>query len=268
MNEASSTPPPAWDEVALRAPHAQADKAARVEAMFDAIAPTYERVNRVVSFGQDARWRRRAVAAAEVRSSDVVLDVCCGTGDLVRAFAGLNPPPRLVLGLDFAAHMLACGRYDGLPGRWQLLRGDALRLPLQDASVDVVSCAFGIRNFQDLAAGLREFHRVLRPGGRVVILEFALPENPVIRLGYRFYCERLLPILARWISRERSGAYRYLPKSIQTFERRGEMLDRLERAGFPSPTAIPLNLGGVVVYCAQRAAFEPRPGSRSCATAL
>lgn len=220
--------------------------------MFDAIAPTYERVNAVVSLGQDARWRRRTVALAGVRSGDVVLDVCCGTGDMIRAFAAGAPAPRFIVGLDFAANMLRAGVYAGLAAPMALVRGDALRLPLADASVDVVSCAFGVRNFQDLAAGLREFRRVLRPGGRAVILEFALPENALIRLGYRFYCERILPILAAWISRDRSGAYNYLPQSIRTFERRGAMLDRLHAAGFADVRAVPLNLGGVVIYRADR----------------
>lgn len=255
MNDARTevaTSAQVWDAPALRDPHAQADKATRVETMFDAIAPTYERVNAVVSLGQDARWRRRAVALAGVRSGDVVLDVCCGTGDMIRAFAAGAPAPRFIVGLDFAANMLRAGVYAGLAAPMALVRGDALRLPLAHASVDVVSCAFGVRNFQDLAAGLGEFRRVLRPGGRAVILEFALPENALIRLGYRFYCERILPILAAWISRDRSGAYKYLPQSIRTFERRGAMLDRLRAAGFADVCAVPLNLGGVVIYRADR----------------
>ncbi|MEP0846890.1 MAG: ubiquinone/menaquinone biosynthesis methyltransferase [Phycisphaerae bacterium] len=237
-----------WDAAALRDPHAQADKAARVETMFDAIATTYERVNSVVSLGQDARWRRRAVAAAEVRAGDIVLDVCCGTGSMIRAFADGSPKPRFIVGLDFAANMLRAGVYAKLAAPMALVRGDALRLPLADATVDVVSCAFGVRNFQNLAAGLGEFRRVLRPGGRTVILEFALPENAPIRAVYRFYCERILPILAAWISRDRSGAYKYLPQSIRTFERREAMLDRLCAAGFARVRAVPLNLGGVVIY--------------------
>jgi demethylmenaquinone methyltransferase/2-methoxy-6-polyprenyl-1,4-benzoquinol methylase len=133
-----------WDDASLRQPHAQADKARRVEAMFNAIAPSYERVNAVASLGRDAAWRRRAVQCAAVRPDDVVLDLCCGTGDMIRTFASGPTPPRRILGLDFAAQMLACGRYDGLRPPVQLLRGDALRLPVADASVDVVSCAFGV----------------------------------------------------------------------------------------------------------------------------
>jgi len=237
-----------WDSERLRRPHSQVDKAARVEAMFDAIAPTYECVNRVVSLGQDARWRRRAAAAADVSGGDIVLDVCCGTGDMIREFARLPVPPRLIIGVDFAARMLALGCYDGLAVPVQLCRADGLRLPVREAGVDVVSCAFGVRNFQDLEAGLREMRRVLRPGGRAVILEFALPENVLVRAGHRFYCNVILPRLAALISRDRSGAYQYLPRSIQTFERCSGMVERLRRIGFEPVTARPMNLGSVVLY--------------------
>lgn len=239
---------PIWDRDSSAAPHARADKAERVRRMFDAISPTYERVNRLVSLGRDAAWRRRAVAAACVRSTDVVLDICCGTGDMIRLFATRNPHPRMILGVDFAGQMLAHGRYPDLPIPCWLLQADALRLPLADDSVDVVSSAFGVRNFQDLDAGLREMYRVLRPGGRLIILEFALPENPLLRGLYRFYCERVLPILAAAISRDRDGAYRYLPGSIRTFESRNAMITRLASCGFSPVSAVSMNLGGVVLY--------------------
>lgn len=216
--------------------------------MFDAIAPTYEKVNAVASLGQDARWRRVAVDAADVRPSDIALDICCGTGDMIRTFAAHTPPPARILGLDFSRQMLAGGCYDRLGVPLQLLRGDALRLPLADASVDVISCAFGVRNFQDLADGLREMRRVLRPGGRLVVLEFAAPDNPLVRWGHQLYCNVLLPRIGRWISRDRTGAYTYLPRSINTFSRCGEMVRQIEQAGFSQVTTRKLNLGSVVVY--------------------
>ena len=240
--------PPAWDARSLRKPHQQTDKADRVQRMFDEIAPTYELVNRIVSLRRDATWRRRAVAAADLQPSDTVLDICCGTGDMLRTFAALSQPPRLLIGLDFAAEMLARGQHDRPRTHTQLLRADALRLPVADDAIDVITCAFGVRNFQDLGRGLLEMHRVLRTGGRVVILEFALPENPLIRWGYRLYCERILPRAAALISRDRSGAYRYLPNSIRTFERRGAMQKRLADVGFRDIRIVALNLGGVVIY--------------------
>lgn len=237
-----------WDAEALRDPHARDDKARRVEAMFDAIAPTYERVNTIASFGRDAAWRRTAVRAADVRAGDVVLDVCCGTGDMIRAFAAGATPPARLIGIDFSAQMLMRGCYDGLRTPVQLLRADALRLPLRDASVDVTSCAFGVRNFQDLDAGLGELRRVLRDGGRIVILEFTMPSSILLRWPYRVYTEVVLPRLANWISRDRTRAYRYLPRSIRTFLPRNAMLQRLRAAGFRDVTAEALNLGSVAIY--------------------
>jgi demethylmenaquinone methyltransferase/2-methoxy-6-polyprenyl-1,4-benzoquinol methylase len=238
----------AWDRDTLRDPHAQQDKSARVRAMFDAIAPTYERINRVVSLGRDAGWRQRAISSAALQADDVVLDVCCGTGDMIRTFAAQVPPPKLIIGVDFASRMLAYGHYENLQTSVQLVRADGQRLPLADETIDVISCAFGVRNFQDLPTGLREMYRVLRSGGRVVILEFALPENPLLRWGYRIYSEKVLPRLAALFSRDKTGAYRYLPSSIRTFEPCGAMTEQLERVGFERVTAKPLNFGGVVVY--------------------
>lgn len=237
-----------WDARTLRDPHAQQDKSRRVEAMFDAIAPTYEKVNAIASLGQDARWRRIAISAAAVQPTDVVLDLCCGTGDMVRAFAALPNPPARIFGVDFSAQMLAAGAYEPGAAPIQLVRADALRLPLSDATVDVVTCAFGVRNFQDLDAGLREIRRILRPGGRVVILEFAPPTNPLIRAGYSLYTNFVLPRLGMLIARDRANAYRYLPRSIQTFATRKEMAAQVAGAGFSDVTTRGLNLGTVVIY--------------------
>ena len=238
----------AWDQRTLADPHAQKDKAARVEAMFDSIAPTYELVNRVTSLGQDASWRRKAVALAQVRATDIVLDVCCGTGDMLRTFAAANPAPKQLVGVDFSGQMLAAGRYDRTTTPFQLCRADGLRLPLKSESVDIVTCAFGVRNFQDLDAGLREKHRILRSGGRCVILEFAPPQNAFVRFGYHVYTERVLPLVGALISRDRSGAYRYLPRSIHTFETRTDMEARLRRIGFANVSSTSLNLGTVQIY--------------------
>lgn len=242
----------AWDEATLRDPHGDPRKADRVARMFNAIAPSYERFNTVASLGQDARWRKVAVAAARVQPGDVVLDVCCGTGDMLRTFARGQPQPGQLIGVDFAGEMLRRGSYRGINIPVRLIEGDALDLPLAERSVDVVSCAFGVRNFQRLQRGLEEMARVLRPGGRVVILEFATPEHPVLRWGYRVYCDTLLPRVGAWLSRDASGAYRYLPRSIETFETRSSMLGRLRDAGFEGARLRNLTLGGVVVYAAAR----------------
>jgi demethylmenaquinone methyltransferase/2-methoxy-6-polyprenyl-1,4-benzoquinol methylase len=233
-----------WDEERLTDPHGQPDKAARVRAMFDAIAPTYERVNHVLSLGSDARWRRRSVVLARTNLADRVLDVACGTGDFARAFAQASP--LLVVGCDFAEQMLrrAAGSGTGLTEagsapiapssccgiRW--CRADAMSLPFADQSFTLVSCAFGVRNFQDLAGGLREFHRVLSPGGRAVILEFSVPRSRLLGGLYQAYFKHVLPRLATWLSRDQSGAYHYLPKSVSSFVDSAGMTRNLRAAGF------------------------------------
>lgn len=239
---------PSWDRQSLRDPHRRRDKADRVRAMFNAIAPTYERVNAVASLGQDARWRRRTIRLAAVKPTDEVLDICCGTGDMLRAFAYHHPPPRRLVGLDFAQEMLDRGRYDGVATPVELICGDALDLPFADGSFDITTCAFGVRNFQDLQRGLDEMVRVLRPGGRCLVLEFASPDNPLLRRAYHGYTNTVLPWLGTWLSRDKSGAYQYLPRSIETFESRHSMLTRLHDAGLRDCQAVSLNFGGVVIY--------------------
>lgn len=216
--------------------------------MFDAIAPSYERVNFVATFGRDAAWRRAAVVAAGPQGGETLLDICCGTGDMLRAFLSAQPALRAAVGVDFAANMLAAGKYDASAAAVQLIRADGLRLPLRDGVVDVVSCAFGVRNFQSARAGLFEMARVLRPGGRVVILEFATPDNPLLRWGYRLYCELVLPRLGGLLARDRVGAYKYLPRSIETFETPGTLMQHLRDAGFGELSCRRMNFGGVALY--------------------
>jgi demethylmenaquinone methyltransferase/2-methoxy-6-polyprenyl-1,4-benzoquinol methylase len=236
-----------WDEKRLADPHGQPDKAARVRAMFDAIAPTYERVNRTLSAGRDAYWRRRAVELARVGPRDRVLDLACGTGDFARAFA-LARPARVV-GCDFSENMLSLAARRGRHAiHW--CRADALALPFTDASFDVVSCAFGVRNFDSLAAGLREAARVLSPGGRIVILEFSRPASRVAGALYLVYLHRVLPRLAAWISGDRSGAYRYLPQSVSSFVDTRGMSEALAAANLARVDATPLTIGIVTVFVA------------------
>ena len=242
--------PPAWDRAGLRRPHAQSDKARRVRRMFDAIAGTYELVNTLTSLGRDAYWRRQAVALAELRDAESVLDVACGTGDLARAFAAARR--GAVVGVDFAERMLALAVRRGQPGQYWCL-GDAMHLPFAARTFSVVSCAFGVRNFQDVPAGLREMHWVLQPGGRAVIVEFSLPRRAVARGLYRLYFEGLMPIAATIVSRDRGGAYRYLPKSVVSFWDRGELAAALHEAGFERVTTHALTSGVVAVYVAWKA---------------
>lgn len=216
--------------------------------MFDAIAPTYERVNTLFSGGRDARWRRKAVRFAAISPDDAVLDVACGTGDFARAAAATG---ARVFGCDFSHQMLLLATGRG-PRPIHFCEADALQLPVADTAVTAVTCAFGARNFQDLDAGFREMYRVLKPGGRALILEFTRPANRFLRWVYELYASRLMPVLAGWISGDRVGAYRYLPRSVVSFADATEMCQRLRAAGFSSVRNKPLTFGIVTVYLAQK----------------
>jgi demethylmenaquinone methyltransferase/2-methoxy-6-polyprenyl-1,4-benzoquinol methylase len=240
-----------WDRERLADPHGQLDKAHRVRGMFDAIAGTYELVNALGSLGLDRYWRRVAVSLARMRTGERILDVACGTGDLARAFAAGACRPKTIVGLDFAGEMLLLASQR--PGRIRWCRGDALRLPFGAGVFSVVSCAFGVRNFQDVEAGFRQMYEVLEPGGRSVILEFSMPTRPVVRWLYRFYFEHLMPVAATILSRDRAGAYRYLPQSVVSFYGRDELVAMLRRAGFGRVDVRALSMGAVVVYVAWKA---------------
>ncbi len=262
----------AWTDRALCDPHGRADKARRVRAMFAAIAPSYDLNNRLHALGLDQTWRRRAVRMAALEPGEVVLDVACGTGDLALAFASAGA--GRVLGADFTVPMLELAGDKAARWRWRWqgrngaagrakekaqaegaaplppchwLASDAMALPLADASVDVVSIAFGIRNVADPRRALAEFHRVLRPGGRLVILEFAMPTSPPLRWLYQVYFQYVLPRSATLIANDRSGAYRYLPRSVDTFLQPQELRSLMAAVGFESVTSEHWTMG--IVAC-------------------
>ncbi len=247
-----------WRDDELVNPHDDAHKAGKVRSMFAAIARSYDLNNRLHSLWRDQAWRRAAVRAADVREGDAVLDVACGTGDLTEAFAGRSAAAR-VLGVDFTPEMLEVARTKqaALPGetaaRIEYRQGDAMDLHLPDASVDVVSIAFGIRNVADPRRAIGEFARVLRPGGRLVILEFDTPRLAPVRWFNRWYSGWLMPRTATLISGDRSGAYRYLPKSVESFMSREEMVAAIAGAGFADVSARPLSMGICTCYRAVRA---------------
>jgi demethylmenaquinone methyltransferase/2-methoxy-6-polyprenyl-1,4-benzoquinol methylase len=207
------------------------DKSARVvRAMFNDIARTYDGLNHGLSANQDKRWRRRAVTLLGPRAGDRVLDVCCGTGDLALEIARRQPRAQ-VFGTDFAAPMLHIARAkspvdsDALSAdRWAL--GDALRLPFEDAAFDSVSVAFGVRNFEDTLAGVRELARVLRPGGKLLVLEFMRPTSALVMRFFGAFNALLSPIGEKISGHE--SAYKYLPQSVGGFYTRHEF-ERLLR---------------------------------------
>ncbi len=246
----------AWSPEALQGdPHALADKPQRVRAMFAAIARCYDLNNRLHSFGRDRVWRREAVREAAVRPGETVLDVACGTGDLTRLFARTHA--KRVVGLDFTPEMLQIAeerrareakRGSLAAARVEYVQGDAMDLPFEDESFNVVSIAFGLRNVADPAQALAEFRRVLKPRGRLVVLEFSEPRSRLLRSLHRLYTHRIMPVTATWISKDRTGAYRYLPRSVEAFLDRRKVVETLQEAGFTAVTQRPLTFGVCVCY--------------------
>jgi demethylmenaquinone methyltransferase / 2-methoxy-6-polyprenyl-1,4-benzoquinol methylase len=198
------------------------EKAAAVRGMFDAIAPRYDLVNRIMTFRLDVRWRRVAVGSLALRRGSRVLDLACGTGDLCRELdaAGLVP-----FGVDLSFGMLAAARTHA-----PLVQGDALRLPVREGAVDGVTCGFALRNLVDLAPFFAEVRRVLRPGGRIALLEVAEPANPVLRWGHGIYFGRVVPRIGGLLSD--ASAYRYLPRSVAYLPDPEEMRAMIADAGF------------------------------------
>lgn len=197
--------------------------ASEVRTMFDRIAPVYDTMNRAMTAGLDLRWRR-LTAEAVVRAGDRVLDACCGTGDL--AVASLRAGAGEVVGLDFAPRMLERARRKLPAATW--VEGDLLALPFPDGSFDVATVGFGVRNVADLNLALRELHRVLRPGGRLAILEITSPRG-LLAPFYRVWFDRLVPLVGRLLG---GAAYAYLPASVRRFPSPAELADAIREAGF------------------------------------
>ncbi len=226
----------------------------RIAGMFDAIAPRYDLLNHLLSAGLDRRWRATAVAALGLPAGARVLDVCTGTGDL--AIAAVHGGTNVsVVGVDFAGEMLRLGReklrVGGLAAAIRLVRGDATRLPLADRSCDAATIGFGIRNVADPDGALADIARVLRPGGRLAILEFGQPRIPGIRTLYLWYFRYVLPLVGRAVSKHDS-AYAYLPASVGNFPPPPEFARLIESRGFRDVQAVPLTFGIVYLYTAER----------------
>lgn len=259
---ADESAPPAWNARELAEnPHESREKAGKVRSMFAAIADSYDLNNRLHSFGRDQAWRRAAVRLARVRPGDAVLDMACGTGDLSEAFAATEA--HEVVGGDFTPEMLdhARRKAERLPEgrRPRYEHADAMRLDFEDASFDVVSIAFGIRNVSDPGVAIKEFARVLRPGGRLVILEFAEPRFAPIRWMNHLYTSRIMPWTASLVARDGSGAYHYLPRSIETFLTPAQLAERMTAAGLQVERQVPMTFG----VCVASVAVRPEDDSRT-----
>lgn len=219
--------------------------------MFDRIAPRYDLLNRLLSFGTDIGWRRKMARCLPARSPIVLLDLATGTAD--QAISLVNSDARIekAAGLDMSEQMLAIGREKvaklGLAEKISLGTGDAGAIPQPDKAFDVITISFGIRNVVDVPASLRDMLRVLKPGGRVLILEFSTPANCLFKPLYLFYLRHFCPRLGAWISGD-PDAYRYLNKTIETFPSGEKFCDLMRAAGFSSVTHYPLSLGIATIY--------------------
>jgi demethylmenaquinone methyltransferase/2-methoxy-6-polyprenyl-1,4-benzoquinol methylase len=219
------------------------EKVAAVRSMFDAIAPRYDLVNRIMTFRMDVRWRTRTVRTLGLPDGATVLDLACGTGDLCRELARQRLQP---VGVDLSFGMLAAARTDA-----PLLEGDALRLPLPAASVDGATCGFALRNFESLPPFFAELARVVRPGGRIALLEVAEPPNRFLRWGHGWYFGKVVPRVGALFSD--AAAYRYLPRSVAYLPAPDVLLGQLADAGFASVDRQLLSVGISQLITATRA---------------
>ncbi len=224
--------------------------------LFDRIAHSYDTVNHVLSLNIDKCWRKKTVRMLAdnkrriTNTSLHALDVAIGTADLAIEILKREKATR-VTGLDLSTEMMRIGAEkaakQGMSEQISFVEGSALEMPFEDAQFDAVTCGFGVRNFSDLDKGLSEMHRVLLPGGTVLILEFSYPTNPIIRWAYNFYFSRLMPLIGGLISKDKK-AYTYFYHSVKNFVWGEEMVERLEKAGFKDVTNTILTFGIAQIY--------------------
>ncbi len=216
--------------------------AGQVRAMFDRIAPAYDRTNTVLSMGRDHAWRRRAAEAAAPPRGGDALDVACGTGRLALELHRRVGSGGRVVGLDFSERMLAVAR--GAHPSIDWVRGDATDLPFDDASFDASTIAFGLRNLADPEKGLSEMRRVVRPGGATVVLEFLRPPDGLVGTAYAWYLRHALPRVGEWVGGDRA-AYRYLSNTVDAYLTERQLVELAAQSGWTRPQLRRLNLGTV-----------------------
>jgi demethylmenaquinone methyltransferase/2-methoxy-6-polyprenyl-1,4-benzoquinol methylase len=223
--------------------------------MFDRISATYDLLNRILSFGTDILWRKKMARFLPLRRNQHVLDLATGTGDQILALLGESDRVGSGVGIDPAEKMLEIAKRkvkkQGLSESISLMVGDATAIPADDCRFDTVTIAFGIRNVSDVKKALREMYRVLKPGGRVLVLEFAMPRNRFLRAGVLVYLRHVLPRLGALVSKD-PHAYRYLNETIETFPSGEAFCDLLRAACFAGVATHPVPLGLPLIYQGER----------------
>lgn len=231
---------------------ATGSKREQVERMFDSISPKYDLLNRLCSLGTDQAWRRKTIRLVGQEPVDRLLDVATGTADL--AIMGARAAKR-VTGADISAGMLEQGRTKvakaGLDARIDLVQAEAAELPFAPGTFDAITVAFGVRNFEDLQRGIDGMARVLRPGGRLFVLEFSRPQRTPFKQVFRFYFHRVMPLIGRLVSKD-DAAYTYLPQSVDAFPQGEAFAHYLRQAGLRVEAMHPLTFGVATLYCARK----------------
>lgn len=229
-------------------------KAQQVRSMFDSIAPAYDVMNRMMTFGIDRLWRAKAVGMLKrtVSQGGDILDVATGTGDLA-LLLDKKLLPSAVTGIDLSENMIEIARRKSanVGDRIRFMTADCLALPFDDNTFNCVTVAYGVRNFEHLLQGYREMHRVLRPGGTLCVIELSTPTSPLVRPLYRFYTRCIIPLVGRMVSRD-NRAYTYLPESIAAVPQGRQMTLLMEEAGFSQTVCRPLTFGVCTIYTATK----------------
>lgn len=228
-------------------------KKEQVALMFNNIAGHYDFLNHFLSLGIDILWRKKAIRLLKDIHPKHILDIATGTGDLALEALTLNP--EKITGVDVSEGMLALGREKikkrNLENKIELLLGDSENLPFESNTFDAITVAFGVRNFENLEKGLSDMYRVLKPGGRVVVLEFSKPKKFPVKQLYNFYFKNILPLMGKLISKD-SSAYTYLPESVNAFPDGNNFLDILKSTGFKDARWISLTLGVAAIYVGKK----------------
>ena len=225
-----------------------------IAAMFDRISPKYDALNHLLSLNIDKVWRRKTAKAVAKSQPKIILDLATGTADLAIALAKRNPQAHII-GMDISEKMLEIGTEKvakkGFANQIELRIGDAAALPFESNSFDVVTVAFGVRNFENLTKGLSEIHRVLKPEGQTFILEFSMPQKFPIKQTYLLYFKHILPKIGRWLSKD-ANAYSYLPVSVEQFPKPQNFLQTLSSQGLSEGVMRPYSGGIAMLYIAKK----------------